>query len=127
MMRSRSIRLVALAVAALSTAAFAASSGQVLRQLGEQLAAIRASKSPQRVALNNPPDVKPLLGTNRRTVLSQLGVPDNCAGGSLAQCMASPAWNYSFVHLPPGLHGGGPELMLLFNFRGAVSGAQWNY
>jgi len=126
-MRSRSIRLVALALAAWSTSAFAASGGQVLRQLGEQLAAIRASKSPQRVALNNPPDVKPLLGTNRRAVLSQLGVPDNCAGGSRAQCMASPAWNYSFVHLPPGLHGGGPELMLLFNFRGAVSGAQWNY
>jgi hypothetical protein len=126
-MNSRSALLVALAVAALSTAAIAAASGaQVLRQLGEQLAAIRASQSPQRVALDNPPDVKPLLGVNRQAVLSQLGTPDNCAGGSLSQCMASPAWNYSFLHLPPGRRGSGPELMLLFNFRGAVSDAQWN-
>lgn len=116
-----------LAVAALPGVALAANGQQVLRQLGDQLAAIRASQAPQRVALDNTPDVKPLLGVSRQAVLMQLGVPDSCAGGSLSQCMAAPAWNYSFVHLPPGRRGGGPELMLLFNFRGAVSDAQWNY
>jgi hypothetical protein len=127
-MNPRLLTSVAAIAALLPAAALAAPSGtQLLRSLGQQLGAIRASQAQQRVALDNTPDVKPLVGAGRQAVLSQLGVPDNCAGGSLSQCMASPAWNYSFVHLPPGLRGGGPELMLLFNFRGAVSDAQWNY
>jgi hypothetical protein len=127
-MTARSTFCLVLAMTTLPAMTLAAASGpQVLRQLGGQLAAIRASQSPQRVVLDVTPDVKPLLGSGRQAVLAQLGVPDNCAGGSEAQCLAAPAWNYSFVHLPPGRRGGGPELMLLFNFRGAVSDAQWNY
>jgi hypothetical protein len=127
-MTPRLPHLVALSLAASAAAGVLADSPQqVLRQLGSSLAAIRASTSPQPATLQHPPDVKPLLGTGRRTILSQLGVPDNCAGGSEAECMASPAWNYSFIHLPPGRRAAGPELMLLFNERGAVRDAQWSY
>jgi len=127
-MTPRPLPLLAAVIALLPAGAFALTSAtELLRALGGQLAAIRSSQAPQRVALDNTPDLKPLLGVGRQAVLSELGVPDNCAGGSLAQCAEAPAWNYSFLHLPPGRRGGGPELMLLFNFRGIVRDAQWNY
>ena len=115
-----------LAAASAAAIVLADSPQQLLRQLSGELAIIRASQAPQPFALQRPPDLRPLVGSGRRAVLAQLGVPDNC-GGSEAECMASPAWNYSFVHSPPGRHSGGPELMLLFNERGNVRDAQWNY
>jgi hypothetical protein len=127
-MTSRFAYLLALSLgASAASIVLADSSQQVLRELGSSLASIRASASPQPVSLQRPPDVKPLLGVGRRAILAQLGLPDNCAGGSEADCMSSPAWNYSFIHLPPGRHAAGPELMLLFNERGAVRDAQWSY
>jgi hypothetical protein len=113
--------------ALLTTAAHADSPQQVLRLLGTDLTAIRASKSPQRVTLQQLPDVRPLVGVSRQAVLSQLGEPDSCVGGSEAECLQSPAWNYTFYHLPPDQHGGGPELMLLFNQHSGVRDAQWGY
>jgi len=105
----------------------ASSSEELLQRLASQLSEIRASTSTERVVLEPIVSVDALRGIPRQTVLSAMGRPDNCIKVKDAKCSALASWSYSFIHLPQGSRGGGPELILFFGIRGAIAEAKWQF
>ena len=103
----------------------AGSSEELLKLLASKLSEIRASTSNERVALDPIVDVEALHGVSRQAVLSAMGRPDNCVKD--AECSDLVNWSYSFLHLPKGFRGGGPELMLFFGKSSAVKEAKWHF
>jgi len=105
----------------------AASSDGLLTLLASKLSEVRSSSSEDRVAAEPVVGVEALQGTTRTVILARLGSPDNCAQIQDAQCSEMNTWVYSFVHLPPGWRGGGPELNISFGQQGIVKAAVWQF
>jgi hypothetical protein len=122
-------RLCELAVtgllAVVAPGAGATSSDEVLSLLAVKLSEVRSSTSNERVAIEPVVGVEALQGTTRKAILSRLGSPDNCMEVEETRCSKMNTWVYSFVHLPSGWRGGGPELHFFFGKRGVVKAVAW--
>jgi hypothetical protein len=78
-----------------------------------------------------------LVGLTRAQIQAALGAPHTCerdvardATGQpqpVAPCRTHGDWFYSFYHLPENWNGGGPELLLTFDARGACERAAWRF
>lgn len=100
----------------LSGCAAAGDGGDLLSDLRVELATVRTASSDKPIQILPLPDVRPLVGTNIDVVLNVLGEPDRHNGQSLT---------YIFFYLPRTYVGGGPELVIVFDRNGMITGAEW--
>lgn len=109
----------------------------LLAELSSRLDQVQIAKPDQRVETGGDIALEPLLGITRAELRAALGAPRTCEKNEVttadgrklpvAPCQTNDDWFYSFYHLPRASVGGGPELLLQFDDRGACVSARWMF
>jgi len=103
------------------------SSPELLKALRARLDAVRSRHGVTERYYENwvREDLRPLIGLSSSTVEQALGLPQACLMPGSRQDCRDDEWQYSFYTLPEGSLGGGPQLMIGFDFRGLATVAYW--
>lgn len=111
------------------------STREIFSILKERLKTVRNGKERERISnCGGDIPVDSLMGISRNKFVEVLGFPIFCekepsnfvlSARDKESCFDDSKWVYSFIHLPTGWAGGGPELQLNFNKEGICIAAQW--
>jgi len=76
------------------------------------------------------PDASVLVGLSRAEIERGLGAPDRCRpvdsmAAEGAECDRARTWIFPFYRLPPGVRGGGLELVVEFSADGTATSSEW--